>query len=328
MLNDRYKDERELCQELKLLMLKSINVVLRQFPVIDNIIVVSDGGSWRNKLEIPSYLQHEGIEYKGNREKSDDINWDLVFLEFENLLALLQQTGITVTREVGIEGDDWCWYWSTKLNDENINVIIWSKDKDLTQLVKTNNDNCFTGWWNKDSGLILQEIEDDNMDYLFNSKYNENEEIYKKIISSAKQVNYINPKTVVIDKIIRGDLGDNIIPIIFKKSKTNPNKQFRVSVKDIDNSLDIHNETEIRNYIHNLLENKSYLGRVDKSEEDIVEHFLYNVKLVELSEKNYPEDIIKLFNAHDEYNISKDISIAQSQLQASTNKIKNILDII
>lgn len=311
VLNDRYKDERELCQELKLLMLKSVNVVLRQFPIIDNIIVVSDGGSWRNKLAIPNYLQNEGIEYKGNREKSDEINWELVFLEFENLLALLQQTGITVSKEVGVEGDDWCWYWSTKLNSENVNTIIWSKDKDLTQLVRTNSDNCFTGWWNKDSGLILQEIEDDNMNYLFNTKYNENEDVYKTVINSAKQVSYINPKDIVIDKIIRGDLGDNIIPIIFKKSRTNPNKQFRVSVKDIDNTLDIHNETAIRTYIHNLLESKSYVGKVEKSEEDIIEHFIYNVKLVELSDKNYPKEIMELLSAHDEYNISKDISIAQ-----------------
>ena len=193
VLNNRYKDELELCQELKLLMLKSVNVVLRQFPIIDNIIFVSDGGSWRNNIEVPEFLKSEGITYKGNREKSDDINWDLVFGEFENLLSLLQTTGITVSKEGGIEGDDWCWYWSNKLNSENTNCIIWSKDKDLTQLVKTNSDNCFTAWWNKDSGAILQEVNEEEMDYLFNANYSDNEEIYKKFIQESKQVTYINP---------------------------------------------------------------------------------------------------------------------------------------
>ena len=328
VLNDRYKDELELCQELKLLMLKSINVVLRQFPIIDNIIFVSDGGSWRNNIEIPEFLQKEGVTYKGTREKSEDINWELVFGEFENLLSLLQSTGITVSKEGGIEGDDWCWYWSTKLNSENTNCIIWTKDKDLTQLVKTNSDNCFTAWWNKDSGIILQEINESEMDYLFNANYTDNEEIYKKMLAEAKQVTYINPKDIVIDKIIRGDKGDNILPIILKNSKSNPSKQFRVSVKDLDSTLDIHNENAIRNYIRNILGSKSYSGKVDKSEDDIVEHFIYNVKLVELSKENYPDEIIELLNQHDEYSISNDISLAQSQLQARTNKITDILNLI
>ena len=146
VLNNRYKDELELCQELKLLMLKSMEIVLRQFPSIDNIIFVSDGGSWRNKIKVPKFLEEAGIEYKGNREKSDEINWELIFDEFEKFISVLSSTGITVSRENGIEGDDWCWYWSTKLNEENTNCIIWTKDKDLTQLVKTNSDNCFTVW--------------------------------------------------------------------------------------------------------------------------------------------------------------------------------------
>lgn len=326
--SNRYKDDLEMMQELKLLMLKSVNVVLRQFSFIDNIIFVSDGGSWRANVEIPQFLQDEGITYKGNREKTDEINWELVFAEFENLLTLLQSTGITVSKAHGIEGDDWCWWWSTKLNEENTNCIIWSKDKDLTQLVKTNEDNCFTAWWNKDAGLILEDIQDNSINYLFNAKFNENENVYKNLINAAKQVTYINPKHIVIDKIIRGDLGDNIIPIIYKQSKSNPNKQFRVGVKDIDKNLDIHNEFEVRNYINNLINSKSYIGRVNRAEDDIIEHFFYNVIMVEMRKENYPDDVIEIFKEHDEYNICRNISEAQSQLQAQQNKIQSILDII
>ena len=91
VLNNRYKDENELCQDLKLLMLKSISIVLKNFSVIDNIVFVSDGGSWRNKLEIPSFLAADNIEYKGNRERSTDVNWDLVFSEFDNFVSVLSQ---------------------------------------------------------------------------------------------------------------------------------------------------------------------------------------------------------------------------------------------
>ena len=44
VLSNSYVDDFELCQELKLLMIKSINVVLRTFPFIDNIIFCADGG--------------------------------------------------------------------------------------------------------------------------------------------------------------------------------------------------------------------------------------------------------------------------------------------
>ncbi len=325
VLNNRYKDELELCQELKLLMLKSMEIVLRQFPSIDNIIFVSDGGSWRNKIQVPKFLEEAGIEYKGNREKSDEINWELIFDEFEKFISVLSSTGITVSRENGIEGDDWCWYWSTKLNEENTNCIIWTKDKDLTQLVKTNSDNCFTVWWNKESGLLSENKPDEELNFLFNFKYDENELIFKELIKNAKNDSCINPKHIILDKIIRGDLGDNIIPILYRKSKT---KQFRVASKDIPENLNIHNETEIRQYIHNLLNSKTYLNKVEKDEEDIVQHFIYNVKLVELSKTNYPDNILEIFDKHSSYNVTKDITIAENLIRANSNKLKNVLDFI
>ena len=325
VLNNRYKDELELCQELKLLMLKSMEIVLRQFPSIDNIIFVSDGGSWRNKIQVPKFLEEAGIEYKGNREKSDEINWELIFDEFEKFISVLSSTGITVSRENGIEGDDWCWYWSTKLNEENTNCIIWTKDKDLTQLVKTNSDNCFTVWWNKESGLLSENKPDEELNFLFNFKYDENELIFKELIKNAKNDSCINPKHIILDKIIRGDLGDNIIPILYRKSKT---KQFRVASKDIPENLNVHDETEIRQYIHNLLNSKTYLNKVEKDEEDIVQHFIYNVKLVELNKTNYPDNILEIFDKHSSYNVTKDITIAENLIRANSNKLKNVLDFI
>jgi 5'-3' exonuclease len=330
VLNNKYKNENELCQELKLLMVKSIKLVLRQFNVIDNIIFVTDGGSWRNTIDVPQFLKNENIEYKGNRERDESINWDLVFYEFDMFSNMLKTAGINVSREKYIEGDDWCWYWSNKLNSENTNCIIWSKDKDLTQLVKTNADNCFTIWWNKESGAYVEDKNDEDVNFLFNYNYNENESIYRNIIASAKIITKINPKNIIIDKIIRGDLGDNIIPIIYKQSKTNPNKKFRVSVKDLDSSFDIHNETDIRTYINKLLNLKNYIGKVDKAEQDIIEHFIYNVKLVELNEKNYPDYVKDIFMSKniESYDISTNINAVEEELIASNNQIKDILNFI
>ena len=325
VINSKYSDTLEMCKDLKILMVKSLSIVLRTFPQIDNVIFVADGGSWRNDLEIPSFL---GEEYKGNRIKSEEIDWDTVFSEFEDFIMKLNSNGITTCKEFGIEGDDWMWYWSNKLNNEDTNVIIWSKDKDLTQLVKTNKNKCFTVCWSKDSGIVAEDFNDDELNFLFNYEYSKNDEIFKAISTNTNKITYINPYEVIIDKVIRGDKGDNIFPIIEKKSNTNPDKTFRVYKKDLDFTIDIHDDQSIRNYVENILANKSYAGKVDKSEENIIEHFKYNVKLVELNEKNYPSDILEKFAKYDTYNCCKNVTIAENEMVAEKNKVKSILDTI
>ena len=95
VMNGRYPNMNELLRELKLLMVRSTNLVLKTFPMIDNIIFVADGGSWRNNIEeIPVFLKNEGIEYKGNRTHSLDIDWDAVFADYEQFLELLSKNGM------------------------------------------------------------------------------------------------------------------------------------------------------------------------------------------------------------------------------------------
>ena len=323
VLQTRYSDDNKLCQDLKLMMIRSINIVLKQFTEIDNIIFVSDGGSWRNKLELPSFLTEE---YKGTRVKSEDINWDLVFGAYEDLLVKLRQSGINVCKEANLEGDDWMWYWSTKLNSEGTNVIIWSKDKDLTQLVNIDSDCCFTVCWEKSSGLITVHRDEEDMDFFFNEAYSVNEQIYHAILNKAKGFKEINPKEVVIDKIIRGDQSDNILPILQKKSKTD--KLYKVNLKDLNTDLNYNSKTDVEDYIKNLLEQKSYKGKVDKPLDQILEHFEYNKRLVVLQEQSYPKDVLKIFDDYKTYKISKDTHEVEYQLIAEANSISSILDII
>ena len=333
VLNNRFADEYELNQELKLMLIKSINKVLRFFPFIDNIIFVADGGSWRNQLEIPKYIYDEisdvqSAEYKGNRVRSDDINWDLLFSSYNDFITTLQSTGITSCQENGIEGDDWCYHWSTLLNSQGTNCIIWTKDNDLKQLVSMNSDKCFTAWWNESNGLFVEDFPEDEFNFLFNTEFNVNEDILNKLIDKAKDIHKIDPKTIVVDKIIRGDAGDNIYPIILRKSKTKSGRMFKVAAKDIDYNLDYNNDEAIHNYINNLIHQKNYEGRIDKSEDDIINHFKYNRMLVALEKDSYPKEILETFDKYNDYNLSNDTSEAESQIQANNNKLRGILDII
>lgn len=334
VLNNRYVDEFELNQELKLMLIKSINVVLRTFTDIDNVIFVADGGSWRNSVDIPDYLYDEktsedqSVEYKGNRIRSTDINWDLLFESYGDFISTLQSCGITACQEQGIEGDDWCYHWSTYLNSQGTNCIIWTKDNDLKQLVNIDSNKCFTVWWNNTNGLFVKDFPEEEFNFLFNTEFNVNEDLLNTLIHKSGEVNKINPSEIVVDKIIRGDAGDNIYPIILRKAKTNSNRLFKVATKDINYSLNYKDEKAVYKYIHNLINSKNYVDRINKSEKDILDHFQYNRKLVALEKESYPQEILDIFEKYHDYNINKDISIAESQIQAKSNKLNGILDII
>jgi 5'-3' exonuclease len=330
VMNGRYPNLDELLRELKLLMVRSTNLVLKTFPAIDNIIFVADGGSWRNNItEIPEFLKNEGIEYKGNRAHSLDIDWDAVFADYESFLNLLSKNGINVCRERNIEGDDWCAWWSYFLNNEGTNVIIWSKDKDLTQLVKTDNNGCFTVCWNKENGVTCFRKDDDEFNFLFNNAFSENDKIFRSICSKSVDTLHINPNQVIVDKIIRGDAGDNIMPIIVKKPQSQTSRVYRVSAKDIKGDLDIYNQDSVREYIEGLCESKSYKQRLnDRTVDEVIEHFYYNRKLVLLNIENYPEEVFNTLSNYVTYNCSKDLSQIEYSIAAKKLDLQDVLDTI
>lgn len=339
VLSNQYKDDKELCEQIQLLMLKSISLVLRTFPDIDNIIFISDGGSWRSNVDIPQFIYDELEEgqpatYKGQRHLSDEFNWKIIFQYYEELMEKLNENGITTCRLPNIEGDDWCWYWSNKLNQEGTNCMIWSMDKDLTQLVNINNqDSVFTVCWESNMGLtcpILNKDEEDPLQFFFNDITKEyNNRIFRNIYDKCKKVNEINPQEILIDKIIRGDAGDNIFPIILKNA-SNPEskKKFRVAMKDIDFNLNIKDDHDIREYIHNIMTSKKYADKVKKSEENIFEHFKYNYKLVVLDKNNYPDDVLNSMNSYTDYYVNNNIQPVLSYYTAKTANIDNILESI
>lgn len=332
VISNKYVDDNELCINLKSMLTKSISIVLRQFPDIDNVIIVSDGGSWRNYVDVPEFLKKDNITYKGNRIKSDDMNWDIIFKSYNDWMQDLSKNGLTICREELIEGDDWAWYWSTKLNSENTNVIIWSKDKDLTQLVNMNKDKCFTIWWNADNGMYYKDTPkdvDEDFGFLLNAYYNENEKCFNNIVKACKKSTPIDNNSVILEKIVRGDAGDNIQPIILKKAK-NPasTKKFKVAQRDIDYTINIHDDNAVKAWLEDLYYNKGYDGKTDKTIDEAFTHFKYNRQLIALEKDVYPNNVLDKFANYKTYKCSKDIIIVEAQQQAQQNNIQSILDII
>ena len=331
VITNSYIDDNELCKNLQLLMIQSIKKVIKKFPNIDNIIFCADGGSWRNDLEIPETVRDdEGhiIYYKGNREKSADINWELVFSAYEKLISQFRQYGINSYKEHLIEGDDLLWYWSQKLNKEGTNCIIWTKDNDLKQLVNINNDKCFSVWWNEQNGMFVKDFNDDDLDFLFNNDYNENDAIFKSITNNI-QITKLDGNYIIIDKIIRGDAGDNIMPVLYKQTPKSTRK-YRISPNDIDYSMNWKDDQVVYNYFDSLLKTKKYSKNVSKSLKDIIQHFNYNRQLVALDKDYYPKQIIETLNELD-YKNSDNINgiyIIENNIRSDINNLNGIIDFI
>lgn len=301
--------------ELEELLAKSINIILHKFPVIDNIILVADGGSWRKSLDIPSQL--EGQTYKGNRVQDKKMDWTYIYRSLNNLIDRARSLGITVSQFNQVEGDDWIWYWSRRLNNEGTNCLIWSSDNDLKQLIQIEPSNgTFTAWYNDRNGLWLHDsiqTPEDPMDFFMRFEYYS--PVLESIKSKTQNISYIDPNTIITSKIICGDAGDNIMPVIrYKKGQRN----YRITEKDWGNISNINDTTTIQKLLGHEMEIASSILNTPKfkklikesvlkcEKDDIEEMIRYNIKLVWLNENVIPDTIVQLMNQQEyiEYDIS------------------------
>lgn len=270
----------------------SITNILNHFKSIDNIIVVADGGSWRKKLPIPEVLH--GSRYKGNRTTDEDIDWETIYGALNDFMDRCNENGITTSRFFDVEGDDWCWYWSRRLNSEGTHCIIWTVDNDLKQLVQVDN-NAFTAWYSDRTGLFLpQELKEPELDDIeFFMTPQVSSPILEDLKTSSLQVSYIDPNSVILDKIICGDNSDNIKSIV-RYVKNGKNR--RIGEKEWEKAADelnIHTIQEMIEHRDDIIDffAKKYGNLEDNSREDLQTMFEYNKKLVWLNENIIPENI-------------------------------------
>ena len=314
--------------ELHELMAKSISIVLNRFSIIDNIVLVTDGGSWRKQLPVPKAI--ENVTYKGNRTTAKELDWKYIYGALTDLTERCKELGVTVANHSSIEGDDWVWYWSRRLNAEGTSCIIWSSDNDLKQLVQNDASTmAFTAWYNDKNGIWLESsMNDEIIDELefFMSPIKVKSPVLESLVQLSKSTSYINPDDIVMEKIICGDAGDNIKSIA---KVVSGNKTYKVSVKmwnDIKQGLNIKSLPEFFNYKNRIISAITGLKKfVNCDTADIGEMFDYNIKLVWLNETIIPETIIMYMNQL-EYNIT-DISYIRSNFRTMCRKDNSIEDI-
>lgn len=317
------------------LMAKSINIVINRFKDIDNIVIVADGGSWRKQITQPSIIKN--ITYKGNRTTEDNINWNAIYDNFKQFTDNCVKLGITCSWQYNIEGDDWIWYWSRYLNSTGTHCMIWSSDNDLKQLVQIDkNTRAFTCWYNDKNGLWLPDILDntevDDIDFFMTPQYSSSvlENVKSKIY---KNIHYIDPQTIILDKIICGDSGDNIQPVL---SVIKNGRKFSITSKmfnEIKENLNIRNVDDVKNNIQNL--SKSIIGikklsNSQTTEQNLIDMINYNTIMVWLDESTIPQSIQQNMIQQEYNNFNVEIIRSNykllSQNKDSINYMEQIFD--
>lgn len=315
-------------KDLHELMAKSITIVLNRFACIDNVVLVTDGGSWRKQLPIPKQLQD--TTYKGNRTQSKDLDWKYIYGALSDLSSKCNELGITVSNHSAIEGDDWIWYWSRRLNANGTSCIIWSSDNDLKQLIQVDSGTCaFTAWYNDRNGVWFDnELDEDKLDDLdfFMQPIRVKSPLLENLKQASRNTAFVNPDDIVMEKIICGDAGDNIKSI----AKTIcGSKTYKVSIKmwnEIKSNLNINCLDEFFKSKYDIINEILNLKKFSNcNADDLDEMFDYNIKLVWLNESVIPDTIVMYMNQL-EYNIT-DLSYIKSNFKTLCGRNSVIEDI-
>lgn len=282
---------------------------------VDQIVVAVDAKSWRKDL-------FPDAQYKGTRTHDDSINWEAVFNVYSEWQNILAKRGVVIHQINGAEADDVLFGWSTQLNNEGRNAIVWTGDKDLIQLVNYNQaTDAYTLWYYNSKKKLLafegfeellnerQTADISNDDMLFNMgsdsvmhdqmKQNLSDWIQKNRI----EINEINCDDFIFAKILQGDKSDNIKSVVSwtKTTKSGKIMNYSISEKLAYKILDQYKKEE-GNFTIDLFFNQSCVDKivdiiyrvVGKSDpQEIKGRFNQNLDLMLLHFNTIPDPIQK-----------------------------------
>lgn len=268
--------------------------------IIDNVILVQDCGSWRKTVPLPLLYQED--TYKGQRTRTGEVNWNYIWQAHEGFFAKCNEQGMSVFKAFGVEGDDWCWYWTNELGKQGVNTILWSTDADLKQLVKFHDSSAWTAWFNEKNGLCYPKKELSELDMFMLDITSQDFQLENTICSLSNMgyvVTEIQGEDVVMYKNICGDVSDNVKAVIRLRQGT---RTIKVSEKEwlaIKENLNIRTLKDFYTNQDDVIMELKALKRFKKntdSFEDLKEVFDYNKRMVYLHESSYPLDILDVMN--------------------------------
>lgn len=293
--------------------------VLKRFSGYHKVIFTKDNHSWRKEFY---------PDYKNNRSKDSNIDWNNMFNAMDEFLEIIEKRGVIISSQQSAEGDDLMYLWANKFfENKTANTIIVTGDGDLNQIVNFNND-VFTIVFNNNSKLrkfitkngfsewtknkISQKIDifSSDIDEIFNSPAID-------IVTNSMlniDIDEIDPAYVSLYKAICGDDGDNIPSVYTWASEKNKIKRITkshldklytqiISRFDEVRMSDLINNHALRNFTRVQLQT---IANVKLPIEEWEENLTRNINLSYLNIETIPKYIQDEFNKNssniDEYN--------------------------
>lgn len=289
-----------------------VSQVIRQVNP-SRILFAMDSKSWRKGISID---ENEG--YKGQRTKSENINWEGVFKIMQEFSDILETNGFIVSKLDKAEADDLIALWRDEfLLKQNQHVIIVSADEDVRQLVGYNSNcpkpvvstvfNPFTQGKNSSKKLFVPKeffewIKDTDNGDIFDRSIDVDKEDFQRIANDGKvKVEEVDGVEIAMRKIFCGDDGDNV-PAIYTwlvKDKNGEDKAVRITdskYKKIVDSIGAKNPSDLmekKDIIYDQIANICGHQPPFKMEDRL----LRQMKLVCLLDSTlFPAEIVSAFN--------------------------------
>lgn len=312
-------------------MVQSLMGIMSKFTMVDNVMIVSDDKSWRKSIIKPGFMEWS---YKGNRDTNAEVRWDLIFDTLKQLMNKCDDLGITTCKFKGAEGDDDIMYASHWLNSKGVNTIIWSTDADLQQLLSDTK--ACTVIYNGKSIVIHEnmrpkELNDtDFLESMFTISPAQN--LIRQLESMNFEFTFVNPESVTMQKIICGDVSDNIKAIIqVMDEKTG--RMYSVTPKMLNTILEDRKIKTLAEFFDNrdviiaeLLKLKRFKGQI-RSFDEIIAIFEYNKKIVWLNLQNLPKDVYEgLQEMPSQYILPANVRELISGLEMTESPVIDILE--
>jgi 5'-3' exonuclease len=244
------------------------------------VMALDAGVSWRAK-----YLQ----TYKSKNERESEINWDMVRTAQKDFTKNLMKHQCTISFAYDLEADDVIYGWVNKLKPTE-NIVIFSADSDLTQLL----------FQNKKNFCIQVDLINRKVFIPINKNYEENYE-YSSYVLKLKNIFgltivNVDAFNVVLEKVLCGDKSD-VTPSIYNIQKVTKAgaRNYRYTEAKMHKAL---SNLNIENYdINNFNTKREIINRVRESLDNVVDatelqkNYESNVRLVYLDDTSYPHDI-------------------------------------
>lgn len=204
--------------ELHNVLTNTFEKLVKMFPFKQVFHVSDSKSSWRKQVN---------ADYKGNRKKTEEVDWEFVFTCYDEFKKQVAQKH-TQVEGTGIEGDDWIAEIVKQANANGYSCLIVSADQDLLQLLEWSKDyinimyrdNLLQEkvWYPTGYEIFINNLKKVEMDLFALDWRYEFYDLLKKL--KKYQTIEVNPHQALFLKVVAGDGGDNVASTCITYTKT------------------------------------------------------------------------------------------------------------